>query len=309
MQDSVLYLKYRPQSFDEIIGNENIVNILKNQFRNKKNPPPKSLLFHGPTGCGKTTLARIVAGELGVKGGDLREVDSADFRGIDTIREIRKQSAYKPLESPYRVWVLDEVHKLTNDAQNALLKILEDTPPHVFFILCTTEPEKLIKTIRGRCADYPVETLTSRQMKILIRKVVLAEEEKISREVYDQIAQDSMGHPRNALQILSQVLAVEEEKRLEVAKQTAELKSQTIELCRALLSMDGWKRISSILKGLSKEDPERIRRAVLGYCQAILLKGENNNAAIVMEEFIEPFYNTGFPGLVLACYSVLFGGE
>ena len=121
-----LYLKYRPNSFDEMVGNEDVVQVLKSQLKGKQTP--HSILFHGPTGCGKTTLGRIVANELGAKGSDLREVDSADFRGIDTIRDIRKQSTYKPLESPCRVWILDEVHKLTNDAQNAMLKALEDTP-------------------------------------------------------------------------------------------------------------------------------------------------------------------------------------
>ena len=94
---STLYLKYRPNSFDEIVGNEDVVQVLKSQLEGKQTP--HSLLFHGPTGCGKTTLGRIVANELGAKGSDLREVDSADFRGIDTIRDIRKQSTYKPLES------------------------------------------------------------------------------------------------------------------------------------------------------------------------------------------------------------------
>lgn len=309
--NDVLYLKYRPEALEDIIGNEETVQVLRNQLKgNSKQPMPKSLLFHGPTGCGKTTLGRIVANELGVKGADLREIDSADFRGIDTIREIRKQSTYKPLESNFRVWILDECHKMTGDAQTALLKALEDTPSHVMYILCTTEPQKLLPTIRGRCAQYQVRQLTEKEMKFLLRRVVKAEEETLSKELYDQITQDSMGHPRNALQILAQVLSVEEGKRLEIAKQTAELQSKTIELCRALVDGSPWKKVSMLLKGLKEEDPEGIRRAVLGYCQAILLGDRPNaKAAEVMQEFIEPFYNTGFPGLTFACYSCLFSEE
>lgn len=147
-------------------------------------------------------------------------------------------------------------------------------------------------------------------MKKLLRRVVKAEKEKLSKKVYDQIIQDSMGHPRNALQILAQVLAVDESGRLDIAKKTAEIQSKTIELCRALYSGAPWKKIAGILKGLKDEDAEQVRRAILGYGQAILLNGKmNNNAAIVMEEFVEPFYNSGFPGLVFACYSVLFEGE
>lgn len=306
--NSVLYLKYRPNSLDEIAGNKDVVEVLKNQLSGKQ-PTPRSMLFHGPTGCGKTTLGRIVANKLGAKGSDLREVDSADFRGIDTIRDIRRQSAFKPLEGKCRVWILDEVHRLTGDAMSALLKALEDTPKHVYYILCTTDPQKLLPTIRGRCAQFQVSPLSEREMKMLLRRVVKAEGESITKEIYDQITRDSLGHPRNALQILSQVLAVEEKRRLQVAKRTAETQSKTIELCRALTGGSPWKKVSNILKGLKEEDPEQIRRAVLGYSQAMLLNGENHGVAGVMEEFIDPFYNSGFPGLVLACYSIMFGGE
>jgi len=302
-----LYLRYRPQTLDEIVGNEETVEILKSYFTGKVDVP-RSILFHGPTGCGKTTLARIVARELGVKGEDIKEIDSADFRGIDTIREIRRQSQYKPLESPCRVWILDEVHRLTNDAQSALLKELEDTPKHVYYILCTTDPQKLLPTIRGRCAEFQVRTLNEIEMKKLLRRVVKAEGERLRKEVYEQIAQDSIGHPRNALQILAQVLAVPPNKRLEVAKRAAEKQSEMIELCRALIKGEPWPKVAGILKGLKEEDPERIRRAVLGYCQAILLSGkQDNSVAAVMEEFLEPVYNSGFPGLVFACYAVCCG--
>ena len=309
-----LYLKYRPNSLDEVIGNEEVVQVLRSQLaKGAKQPITRSLLFHGPTGCGKTTLGRIVAQELGAKGSDIREIDSADFRGIDTVREIRKQSTYMPLEGPCRVWILDEVHKMTGDAQSALLKALEDTPPHIYYILCTTDPQKLLPTIRGRCSPYQVRLLTDKEMKTLLRRVVKAENESIPKEIYDQITQDSLGHPRNALQILGQVLSVEDEaKRLKVAKRAAETRSKTIELCRALVQGDSWKKVSGILKGLKEEEPEQIRRAVLGYCQAILLNGDANPnpmAAAVMEEFIEPFYNTGFPGLTFACYGALFSAE
>ena len=308
-ENLTLALKYRPKTLDEVIGNRQVVEVLRKQLNGESSQPlSHSILLHGSTGCGKTTLARIIARELGVKHEDLVEIDSADFRGIDTIREIRKQCQYKPLSSPYRVWILDEVHQLTKDAQSALLKTLEDTPKHVYFILCTTDPQKLLPTIRGRCSQFQVQPLTDKEMKRLLLRIVKAEGESLSKEVYEQIIQDSMGHPRNALQILAQVLSVEPEKRLEVAKRSAETQSQTIELCRALVKGASWKKIAEILKGLKDEDAEQIRRAVLGYCQSILLSGkQDNTVAVIMEEFMEPFYNSGFPALVFACYSVLFG--
>lgn len=305
---SSLYLKYRPKTLENIFGNEDVISALSGML-DAPDTCPHSFLLHGPTGCGKTTIGRIIAERLGCKGNDLREMDTADFRGIDTIREVRKQSQYKPLEGKVRVWILDEVHQTTREAQHALLKMLEDTPKHVYFILCTTDPQKLLPTIKGRCSQFQVKQLNDRQMMKLLRRVVKSEEANLAKPVYEQIIQDALGHPRNALQILDKVLRTEDDKRLDIAKQAAEEHSQSIELCRALLQggAAGWAKVRNILNGLKDQDAESVRRHVLGYCQAVLLKSENDRAAAVMEEFLEPFYNTGFAGLVYACYSVVKG--
>lgn len=300
-----LYLKYRPQNFTELVSNQSTVDAITNML--SKPNPPHTYLLQGPTGCGKTTIARIMATMLGCVGNDYREVDSADFRGIDTIREIRKQAQFKPLEGKCRVWVIDEVHKSTNDAQNALLKILEDTPEHVFFILCTTEPDKLIKTVRGRCSIFTVNQLSDKEMFRLLRRITTQEGETLEKEIYDQIIQDSLGHPRNAIQTLEQVLNVEPELRMNVAQKKAEEYNEAIELCRALINGSSWKKVATILAGIkaNNQEHETVRRVVLGYCQAILLKGaENDKAGRIMEEMIEPFYNSGFPQLTYACYSI-----
>lgn len=298
-----LYLKYRPTELSQVKGNAEIISPLEGMLSNLKTCP-HSFLLHGQTGCGKTTVGRIIANRLGCKGSDYKEVDSADFRGIDTIREIRKNSLFKAIEGPCRVWLIDECHKLTSDAQNALLKILEDTPSHVYFILCTTDPQKLLPTIKGRCQQFQLNPLSDTQMFGLLRKVVSAEKEELPKEVYDQIIQSSKGLPRNALQILEQVLNVPSGERLETAKKAEIAIVQSIELCRALLNKSSWKHISSILNGLKDQEPEGIRRAVLGYCQAVLLKGDVEHVGAIMEAFMNPFYDTGFPQLVYASYVV-----
>jgi DNA polymerase III gamma/tau subunit len=205
--------------------------------------------------------------------------------------------------------LIHNCHKITGDAANALLKILEDTPKHVYFILCTTDPQKLLATIKGRCSQFQVKPLNEIQMKALLRHVVREENETLAKEIYEQIVQDSLGHPRNALQILEQVLSVPEDKRLEIARQTAEEQSQVIELCRALLAKAGWKTIAKILTGLKDQEAESIRRVVLGYCQAVLLKEENYQAALILEEFITPFYDSGWPQLTYSCISVQMKGQ
>jgi len=296
-----LYLQYRPTSFEAVKGNENIVATLSTML-SKKNHPHVYLL-HGPTGCGKTTIARIIGAQLGCKGADFREINCSDFNGIDTIREINKNSHYMPMEGPVRIWLIDEVHQMTIPAQNGFLKILEDTPPHVYFILCTTDPQKLLATIRGRCSEFQVQVLSELQMKGLLRSIVKAEGQTLTSEIYEQIIQDSLGHPRNAIQTLEQVLNAEPEMRLEVAMKAAELQSQSIELSRVLVKPKAsWKEVRTILLQLKGQEPEEIRRSVIGYCSAILLKSENDRAGLVLENFIEPFYNSGFPGLVLASY-------
>lgn len=299
-----LYRKYRPSTFEEMQGNDEIIASLKTSAENKG---VHAYLLHGPSGCGKTTLGRILAKELGALGSDYHEIDSADFRGIDTIRDLRRKVQYNPLESDVSVYLLDECHKLSNDAQNALLKLLEDPPQHVYIILATTDPQKIIPTIKGRCKQYAVRPLNERYITRLLRKIVKQEGATIEKDLYAQIAQDSLGHPRNAIQILEQALDVEPEQRSEVARRQAEQASEVLELCRVLLTKTPWKKVANILQGLKENEPEAIRRQVLGYMQAVLLTKDNPQAGLVMEEFMEPMWNTGFPGLVFACYSVMKG--
>ena len=300
-----LYHKYRPQTFDAVIGNESLIHLLEEATTEKNEEKPHAILFTGPTGCGKTTLARIIAHKMGAVGGDYREVDSADFRGIDSIREIRKQSGYKALEGSVRVWLLDECHKLSGDAQNALLKALEDTPSHVYYILATTEPQKLLPTIRGRCMQCPTSLLEDGEMMKLLRRVVKAESESIPKDLYFKIIERGQGHPRNALQLLDTVLSVSEDQRAAVLEKMEEVELDAIELCRALIKGAGWKTVSGLLAKLKKEEPESVRRMILAYCTTILLKEKNHLAGAIMGEMIEPFYNTGFPGLVFACFSII----
>ena len=299
-----LYQKYRPKTLEGMFGNEALIASLEGMLDNPQTMP-HVWMIHGQTGCGKTTIGRIIKQKLEIHDHDFTEINSSEMRGIDTVRELIKNSGFRPMNGTYRMFLVDECHKMTNDAQNAILKLLEDTPAHVIIVLCTTEPEKMIKAILGRCQNMQGHPLDDKTMTRLIRKVVKLEKATLSEEVLSIILQDSAGHPRNALTMLETVLATPEEQREDVARKTLSQQSQSIELCRALIGKNcNWRTIAPILAGLKDQEAESTRRAVLGYCQAILLKTDEPRAGLVMDYFIEPFYHTGFPQLVHACYSV-----
>lgn len=301
-----LYLKYRPTDLESVIGNEGTVTTIQSFFE-KGGRLPHVILLYGPTGCGKTTLARILARKLECADEDFMEINTADFRGINTVRELIKGSRYYSFSGGVRFYLIDEIHKMTGDAQNAFLKLLEDTPAQSYFVLCTTEPEKLLPTIRGRCVQLKVSLLSDREMRRLLKRVCEEEGVEMDRKVLDQITSSSAGHPRNALQILEKIIHIPEDKRVEMAEQISVDVNQTNELCKALLQGMKWEAVGKILNGLKNEEPETVRRHILFYCKSVLIKSRNDRAAMIIEHFWEPLYDIGYPGLVYCCYSVING--
>jgi len=304
MSNTSLAAKYRPQHLGQFLGNEATVHSLKATLEREE--IPHSMLFTGPSGCGKTTLARIVAAKLRCSKFDLTELNTADFRGIDTIRDLIRVSSLAPMSGPCRVWIMDECHQLSKDAQHALLKLLEDSPKHAYLLLATTEPDKLLATIKTRCVTFDLQPLPDKEMRGLVMRTVDAENAEVPEEVVDQIVQDSLGSPRMALTILDKVIGMTQDAMLEAAQQQAVQQNEAIELCRALIQKRPWPQVAKTLKGLS-QDPEQVRRAVLGYASSVLLGKDAGQAYIVMMAFKEPLYDTGRPGLVMACYEAVNG--
>lgn len=301
-----LHIKYRPTKLSAVVGNEKAVATVS---RLAERGFPHAVLLTGPSGCGKTTMARIIRRLVGCTREDYQELNTADFRGIDTMRELRERMAYAPMgKGKARVWLLDECHRLTGEAQDAVLKLLEDTPSHVYLVLATTEPGRLITTIRNRCTMIEMQPLREEQLKELVLRVAKAEEIHVEAEAADLIVAGAAGSARAALVRLGTVAGADAASAREILERMQEEQKEAIELCRLLIKGGRWAEVSKLLRKLEGQDPEGIRRLCLAYFSKVLLGG-NSRAFLVMDAMREPFYATGFPGLVLACYEIVEGGK
>ena len=299
-----LYKKHRPKTLRMMVGNDNTVKSLSNMI--ERGTLPHTILFHGPTGCGKTTLARIVRRELNCNNLDFNELNCSDFRGIDTVRAIRQTMNLAPAAGDCRIWLLDEVHQMSKDGMHATLKMFEDTPKHVYFILCTTDPQKLLKTIRNRCCEMPVRLLTHDELEKLIKRTAKREKIDLSEEVLDATVSAAQGIGRTALVLLDKMASLDEDERLKAIHDKIAEENEAIELCRALIGKKPWADVAKILKNL-KGEPESIRYAVMGYARQVLLKTNKHQAYLVLDCFKDNFYDSKAPGLLLACYESIHG--
>src|SRR3990172_1122903 len=244
------------------------------------------------------------------------------MRGIDTAREIIMACQYEPLYGDVKVIILNECHKSTNEFQNAMLEILEEPPKSVFFILCTTEPEKLLKTIKTRATTFNVTPLRKHDMINLINWVLDSEKVEITEKVKSSILFSADGCARKALVILDQIIDISnEEKQIEAIAENTPEETLVIELCRKIITREDalgnkGKDLSVMLKGMD-QDAEGIRRAILGYLSAVLLnttqsgkgKGaskviedEGRRIATIMAEFSNNYFYSGKAGLVTSCF-------
>ena len=307
-----LYKKHRPTTLNQMIGNSGTVSSLKNLLEREN--LPHSILITGPKGCGKTTIGRIIKNELKCSDFDYKELDTAVFRGIDTVREIRKNMSFSPISSPCRIWLIDECHMLgrggdssKNEAQNALLKALEDTPEHVYFILCTTNPEMLIAPVKSRCIEFQVQPLSDKEMFTLIKNVLKKEKITISKDVIMAIVKNADGSPRNGLQLLEKVIGLsDDEEMIKLVKsESVEVTAKVNELCQAMLKGNKWETVRKILNTMKNEDAETIRRSIIGYAGAVLLNG-NEDASLILGWFLyKNTYDSGFPLISQFCYNIV----
>ncbi|MBX4199899.1 DNA polymerase III subunit gamma/tau [Candidatus Parcubacteria bacterium] len=211
-ESGVLYRKYRPQGWKDVVGQDHIVSVLENQI--KLGNLAHAYLFSGSRGTGKTSVARIFAREVGTTPEDLYELDAASNRGIDDVREIREAVNTLPFVSKYKVYIFDEVHMLTRDAWNAFLKTLEEPPKHVIFILATTELEKVPETVISRCQTFVFRKPNQKILREFGEGVAKKEGVKLLPEAAELIALLGDGSFRDSHGILEKILSSTNEKEI-----------------------------------------------------------------------------------------------
>ncbi|MBU6232289.1 DNA polymerase III subunit gamma/tau [Patescibacteria group bacterium] len=246
----VLYRTYRPAKWDEVVGQDHVVSALKDAIGNDR--IAHAYLFSGSRGTGKTSVARILAKAVKTADEDIYEIDAASNRGIDDIRQLREHVSVLPFSSPFKVYIIDEVHMLSKDAWNALLKTLEEPPKHVIFILATTELDKVPDTIVSRCQTFAFKKPAREIIRKEIMRVAKKEGLELDSGAADLIALLGDGSFRDALGTLEKVIAASSGKKVERKEVEAITGAPKAELVNgfieALLAKDADKAIAAVTK-------------------------------------------------------------
>jgi len=295
-----LSLAYRPKSLDSMIGQKSVVKRVRAQIESGR--IPAAWLFIGESGAGKTTIARNIAYGLQCKhvspfGSacetcrnniakfDIVEINTAEFSGVEEIEQILAGSNYSPKPpSRKRVYIFDEAHKLSNAAQTLMLKYLEDSPPSTCFVITTTEPGKLLRTIRRRCVSYPLNNLTVEGVELLVKRALkFAKSDRDAEPLVERLMEAGITSPGFV------VLAVEKYAAGEKADRAAQVgidsSLNTLDLCRNIVQ-GNWSRVQPILMNANPEDARAIRQSLAGYLKGMLVRETNPKRAALIADSI-----------------------
>lgn len=311
-----LYHKYRPRKFGEIAGHKEVVTSIRKAMLDDDRP--KVYLLAGSTGTGKTTTARIMAMSLNcterAEDGDpcltcsacrailtgncmdMLELNAADHRGINDIRAICKNIPMLPMLLDYKVIILDEAHQLTNEAQSSLLKVLEDAPKHIIFVLCSTHATKILPAVRNRCQRHSFGTLKKSEMISLLEEVTTLEGEELPKAAYEAVVDATGGSPRAALVTLQKVLQLGSKDVRDILKLVGgedAPDANVIKICFAINGAGDWQKVVSAYKEVKHVGATALGMIIAGFYRNQLLKASNPKAielaSVRLSFFLTPF--------------------
>jgi DNA polymerase III gamma/tau subunit len=301
---------HRPKNLKQVVGQPDAVRVLADMI--EKNEIPHALVFTGPSGVGKTSLARILASHLttiGLNELNYEEINCASTRGIETARDLSDRASLAPMGGKARVFVLDEAALLTREAQSAFLMLFEEPRKWAYFFLCTTDPQKLLRTILTRVTPIHLKAVDAEDIEIFLREVAAREKQKFTNAVYSAVVEASEGSMRQALVLLEEAShAKTEAARLDLITK-ADPKLVANQIVSALLTRrTKWNDLATILRN-SEDEVESLRRRILGVAGTMLLsgKGDAKRLKLILHAFELDFFGSGKWGLVRACHDVLEG--
>ncbi len=306
-----LHIKYRPQTLEDVIGQDAVVTNLTRLFEADR--VPHTFLMTGPSGCGKTTLARIISSMLGAS---LIEVDAARFSGIESMRNLLNGTQYAALgNSPKKFYIIDEAHSLSKAAFQTLLLSTEEPAEHLYWALCTTEPDKVPNTIRTRSHAYDLKPVKWDLLSEYLEFVRTEEKLKVVKEFVDLAARKANGSVRQALVFLSLLDGITDKaEALRLVEDAEAMEEGPIVLARMIVSGRGfsWSAARTLIAGLSDTSPESIRLTVLNYAAAALVKEDGEKQAVKLMSIIQAFSqpcnsSERMAPVLIAVGSLLFG--
>ena len=299
MNNTSLHTRYRPTSFDDVIGHEAIIKSLKKVVADRR---AHAFLFTGGPGVGKTTLARILANAFAggnSSAANIEEVAAAETTGIDAIREVLRHTTFRAIgESPVKNIILDEVHRLSGNAFDALLKPIEEPQPHIYWMLCTTNPGKIPKTILSRCLRYELKPVPEDDLLALLIRVIDAEKLDTTDEVVEAIVEEANGSPRQALVFLEACAYLETAGQARAAMRSAAQSKEARDLCQFLVGGRGrtWAEAVKLVKAIGDVDAEGIRINIVNYLAVVAMGAKSNDKATQALRMLSHFegrtYNT-----------------